>query len=58
MTITDTKMTDPVEPSPSLDVVVIPDAEQLKRPSTAPAYYLARPAEVWMAVFRRSRSKA
>jgi hypothetical protein len=31
---------------------------QRMRPSTTPAYYLGRPAWVWMAQFRRTRSHA
>ena len=30
----------------------------VRRPATTPAYYLGRPAEMWLAAFRRDRSGA
>jgi hypothetical protein len=33
------------------------EAAHIDRPATAPAHYLGVPAEVWMGVFRQSRSR-
>jgi hypothetical protein len=33
-------------------------ATHVDRPATAPAYYLGRPASVWLAAFRRTKRQA